>query len=137
METIVNSVNILLLLVLISSPFIILRFVNKSNIKFKFISYFTIGLIAIAMIILIFAWWSETSSIILLKHYNGYVFNPDSNSYQVSYEKVLSENIERVKTLERGIMGIGWPLKAFIFYPIYSAYLFILYFVFYFYKKSK
>ena len=127
METIVNSVNILLLLVLISSPFIILRFVNKSNIKFKFISYFTIGLIAIAMIILIFAWWSETSSIILLKHYNGYVFNPDSNSYQVSYEKVLSENIERVKTLERGIMGIGWPLKAIFMFVFFTPLIVIVY----------
>lgn len=129
MEIIVNSINILLLLGLISSPIIILRFVNKSNIKFNFISYFIIGLIVTAIISLIFAWWSDTSSIILLKHYGGYFFNPDSNSYQVSYEKVLSENIDRVKNLEMRIMGIGWPLKAIFMFTCFLPVLLVVYFL--------
>jgi hypothetical protein len=103
--------------------------VNKSNIKFNFISYFTIGLVVTAIISLIFAWWSDTSSIILLKHYDGYVFNPDSNSFQVSYEKVLSENIDRVKNLEMKIMGIGWPLKAIFMFVCFSPILIAVYFL--------
>jgi len=129
MEIIVTTINTLLLLGLISSPIIILRFVNKSNIKFNFISYFTIGLIVTAIISLIFAWWSDTSSIILLKHYDGYVFNPDSNSFQVSYEKVLPVNIDRVKNLELKIMGIGWPLKAIFMFVCFSPILLVVYFL--------
>ena len=129
MEIIVNTINTLLLLGLILSPIIILKFVNKSNIKFNFISYFTIGLIMTAIISLIFAWWSDTSGIILLKHYDGYVFNPDSNSFQVSYEKVLPENIERVKSLEMRIMGIGWPLKAVFMFVCFSPILLAVYFL--------
>lgn len=129
MEIIVTTINTLLLVGLIFSLIIILRFVNKSNIKFNFISYFTIGLIVTAIISLIFAWWSDTSSIILLKHYDGYVFNPDSNSFQVSYEKVLSENIERVKSLEMKIMGIGWPLKAVFMFVYFSPIVLVVYFL--------
>ncbi len=129
MEIIVTTINTLLLLGLIFSPIIILRFVNKSNIQFNFISYFTIGLVVTAIISLIFAWWSDTSSIILLKHYDGYVFNPDSNSFQVSYEKVLSENIDRVKSLEMKIMGIGWTLKAIFMFVCFSPILLAVYFL--------
>jgi hypothetical protein len=129
MEIIVNIINTLLLLGLISSPIIILRFVNKSNMKFNFISYFTLGLIVTVIISLIFVWWSDASTIILLKHYDGYVFNPDSDSFQVSYEKVLSENIERVKRLEMRIMGIGWPLKAVFMFAFFSTMLLPVYFL--------
>jgi hypothetical protein len=126
-EILVDAINILLLLLLVSSPIIIVRFLNKSTIKFKFISYFTIGLFVTAIIILFFAWWSATSKIILLKHYDAYFFNPDSNSYQVSYEKVSAENSERVKSLETGIMGIGWPLKAIFMFVCFLPILVIVY----------
>jgi hypothetical protein len=129
MEIIVNTINIILLLGFILSPILILRFVNKSNIKFNFISYFAIGLIVTAIISLIFAWWSNTSNIMLLRHYDGYVFNPDSNSYQVSYEKVLSENIDEVKSLEMSLMGIGWPLKAIFMFVCFSPILLVIYFL--------
>lgn len=129
MEIIVKTLNILLLLVLFLSPIFILRFVNKSNFDINFISYFVIGLIVTAIISFIFAWWSNTSNIILLKQYGGYVFNPDSNSYQVSYEKVSSQNIDKVKSLEMSIMGIGWPLKAIFMFVSFSPILFLVYFI--------
>lgn len=34
-------------------------------------------------------------------------------------------------------MGIGWPLKAYIFYPFYFPYLLIVYFGMYFFKKNQ
>jgi hypothetical protein len=127
METIVTTINIVLLIGLILSPIIILRHINRSDNKFKFLTYLPIGLIMIGLFSLIFAWWSYTSTILLLKHYNGYVFNPDSNGYQVSYEKVLSENIDKVKSLEMEIMGIGWPLKAYFMFVYIYPILFIVY----------
>jgi hypothetical protein len=128
MEITVNFINIILLITLISSPIIILKFVNKSSIKFNFISYLTIGFVTTAIITLIFAWWGYESNILLLKHYDGYWYNPDSGGYQVKYEKVLPENIERVKILERSHMGIGWPLKAIFMFVFFSPILLVVYF---------
>ena len=129
MEIIVTAISLLLFAGLLLSPIIILRLVNKSNNKFKFISYLTIGLIAIAIIALIFDWWNDTSTIILLKHYNGYDINPDSESSQVYYDNVLPENIDRVKSLEISLMGIGWPLKSIFLFVYFSPYLLIVYFL--------
>lgn len=93
MELIVTIVSLILLLVLVLCPVFILKRVNKSRFKYKFIVYLTIGILTTTIIALAFAWWSYTSNIILLKHYNAYVFNLDSNSYQVSFEKVLPQKI--------------------------------------------
>ena len=75
----------------------------------------------------IFAWWTDYSNILLLKHYNGYVYNPDSDGYQIEYDNVLPENLERVKSLEIRVMGIGWSLKAIMSFVFYSPYLLIVY----------
>ena len=42
-------------------------------------------------------------------------------------QNVEPENLDRVKKLRTSIMGIGWPLKAFMFYPFYFVYLVIVY----------
>ncbi|MNR36563.1 hypothetical protein D3C85_1544930 [compost metagenome] len=47
----------------------------------------------------------------------------------MSYEKVLPENIERVKSLEMRIMGIGWPLKAVFMSVCFSPILLAVYFL--------
>lgn len=127
METIVTAINIVLLIGLILSLIIILKHINRSDNIFKFLTYLSIGLIIIGLFSLVFAWWSNTSNILLLKHYNGYIFNPDSNGYQVSYENVKPENLERVKALEKNIMGIGWALKAIFMFVFISPILFIIY----------
>ena len=72
MEIIITTISLLIFIALVISPIIILKLVNKSNNKFKFITYLTIGLIVIAIISLIFGWWNDKSTIILLEHYNGY-----------------------------------------------------------------
>ncbi|MES2240102.1 MAG: hypothetical protein V4497_07565 [Bacteroidota bacterium] len=127
MEIIVTTISLLLFVGLLLCPIIILRFLNNSNNKLKFISYLTMGLIVTAIISLIFGWWAHTSTIILLKHYDGYYINPDSNSGQVYYDKVLPENIDRVKSLEKSHMGVGWPLKSIFLFVFSSLYLLIVY----------
>ena len=127
MEIIVTTIYILLLLGLLLTPIIILRFTSNSNGKFKFLKYLTFSLAAVAIFAIIYGWGTHTSTIILLKHYNAYAVNPDSNSGQVYYEKVLPENIERVKVLDRKLMGIGWPLKSIFLFVLFSPYLFVIY----------
>jgi hypothetical protein len=134
MEIVITVVSLILFVGLILSPILILRLVNKSSIKFKFIAYLIIGLIATAIISLTFAWWVYTSDIMLLKHYG---YNIDGMSEPEYYGKVLPENIDRVKSLEISIMGIGWPLKAIMAFVFYSPYLLIVYFLTYLIGKKK
>lgn len=46
----------------------------------------------------------------LLENY-GYQFDGDNIE---KYKNVSNENLPLVKKLEIGIMGIGWPVKAFL-----------------------
>lgn len=137
MEILITTVNFLILVGFILSLIFMFRFINKSNIKFKIIVFMTFGVILLAIFSFVFAWWVNTSNIILLKNYGGYVFNTDSNSYQVSYEKVLPKNLERVIALEKGIMGIGWPLKAVFMTFYFSPILIVVYFLNYFINRKR
>ena len=71
----------------------------------------TIGILVTALLTLAFAWWSVTADEMLLAHYG---YNIDGMNETEFYGKVAPENMERVKSLETSIMGIGWPLKAII-----------------------
>ncbi|MBK6819711.1 MAG: hypothetical protein IPG85_09080 [Bacteroidetes bacterium] len=134
MEIITTVVSLLLFVGLILSPIIILRLVYKSNIKLKFISYLTIGLIVTAIIVLAFAWWTYKSDIMLLKYYG---YNIDAKNETEFYGKVLPENMDRVKSLKTSIMGIGWPLKAFMTFVFYTPFLLIVYFFSYLIGKNR
>lgn len=127
MEIIIIIISLLLFVGVLVSPIILLSLINKSNNRFKFITYLIIGLILIAINSIIFGWWPDESTIILLKHYDAYYINPDSNSYQVYYEKVLPENIDRVKMLDRRHMGVGWPLRSIVLFFFSSFYLLFIY----------
>lgn len=114
--------NFLILVGYFLGILIISKHINNSKIKFKIIYYLILSLLCSAIFSFVFAWWNNASNIMLLKHYDAYFLNPDSNSYQVSYDKVILENIKEVEKLEKSIMGIGWPLKAIFmlvfFFPI-------------------
>lgn len=73
---------------------------------------------------LIFAWWSHESDLILLKHYG---YNIDGMSESDFFGNVLPENMDKVKRLEISIMGIGWPLKAIFGFVMTIPYLAIVY----------
>lgn len=71
--------------------------------------YSLIGLSVLGVLMLIFAWWSNESNLILLKHFG---YNIDGMSETEFFGNVLPENMDKVKRLETSVMGIGWPVKA-------------------------
>lgn len=71
-----------------------------------------------------FAWWADTSDLILLKHYG---YDIEGMNEKEFYGKVAPENMDKVRSLETSIMGIGWPLKAIMTFIFYSPYILIVY----------
>lgn len=134
MEILTTIVSFILLGGLIVSPFLILYGLNRRNAKYKFIAYLTIGIIITATITLTFAWWADTSNQILLSQY-GYNFDAMNDTER--FAMVTPENMKRVKSIEISMMGIGWPLKAFMAYVFYSPYLLIAYLIVYLVKRNK
>lgn len=129
MEFLIDAITFTLFGGLLISPILLLRFINRTNINYKFITYLTIGIILTAIVAFVFAWWAYTSDLLLLKHYG---YDIDGMTETEFYGKVLPENMEKVKSLETSIMGIGWPLKAILTFIFYSPYLLIVYGVTYF-----
>ncbi len=124
MEVLFMIISFAILVGLILSPILIIRRLNKLNIKFKFVTYIIIGIVATSIITFIFAWWGYKSNRILLNHYGYNIDGMGENEY---YGNILPENLDRVKSLEKNIMGIGWPLKAIMSYIFYCPYLLIIY----------
>jgi hypothetical protein len=104
------------------------------NLKNKFILYLIFGIIITAFLTLTIGWWSSFSNKMLLSHY-GYNF--DAMNDVERFKNVAFKNLDEVKQLEINMLGIGWPLKAFMFYTIYLPYLIIVYLATYFIKKEK
>jgi hypothetical protein len=134
MEILIDIIDFSLFVGLIISPIFLLRQIKKTQIKFKFITYLTLGLILTAIIVFAFAWWTDTSNLILLKHYG---YNIDGMNETEFYGNVLPENMDKVNSLVTSIMGIGWPLKAILTFVFYSPYLLIVYFIFHLIRKNK
>ena len=63
----------------------------------------------------------------LLSHY-GYDYYGMNDTEK--YGNVSPENMESVKKLEISMLGVGWPVKAFMGYVIYSPYLIVVYLMF-------
>lgn len=132
METLTFVISIILLIGLISSPIILFIKLRKS--MFNFWTYLGLGLVITAGITLTFAWWADYSDKLLLNHY-GYDFEA-MNDFE-RYGNVKSENLEKVKQIETGYFGIGWPLKAIMTYVFYSPYLMIVYLIGVSFRKLK
>jgi hypothetical protein len=126
MEILVKIVSLGLLVGLILAPILILAKLNKLNIRYKFVAFLTLTLIITSILTFLFAWWVDTSNEILLSHY-GYDFDALNDADR--FQDVSEGNNERVKQLETGRMGIGWPLKAFMIYMVYSPYLLVIYLI--------
>lgn len=134
MEIGTKIITLILLLSLIASPILIINRLYKLNLKNKFIIYLISGIIITAFLTLTIGWWSSFSNKMLLSHY-GYNF--DAMNDVERFKNVAFKNLDEVKQLEINMLGIGWPLKSFMFYTIYSPYLIIVYLVTYFIKKRK
>jgi len=125
MEILLKIISFVLLVSLVIFPIFILKQLKKRKTKNVFILYLIISLIITFILILIIAWWSNFSNKLLLSHL-GYDFEAMNDIQR--FQNVASENLDKVKKLRISTMGIGWPLKAFIFYPFYLPYLLIVYF---------
>ena len=125
MEILLKIISFVLLVSLVIFPIFILKQLKKRKTKNVFILYLIISLLITFILILIIAWWSNFSNKLLLSHL-GYDFEAMNDIQR--FQNVASENLDKVKKLRIAMMGIGWPLKAFIFYPFYLPYLLIVYF---------
>lgn len=127
MEIFTNIISLMLILGLFLVPIIIYILIKKINFKkFDFLRYLIFGTIITAAIMWTFAWWADYSDQLLLSNY-GYDFDAMNNSDR--FVKVKSENLERVKQLEIGYFGIGWPLQAILAFVLYFPYLLIVYLI--------
>ncbi len=125
METLTTIISFLLLLGLIAIPIILFVAIKKwYRLKFDFMTYLILGLILTAGIMWTFAWWGDYSDQLLMSYY-GYDFYAMNNTER--FANVEPENLEKVKQLEIGYFGIGWPLKAIISSVFYSPYVLIVY----------
>lgn len=125
MEILTTTLSIILLLSLIFLPILIFNKIKKGSfIKLDLINYIILGLTITGSIIFIYAWWANFSDQLLLSHY-GYNFDA-MNKFE-RYKEVAIENMKRVKQLEIGYYGIGWPLQAIAFTFLYLPYLLIVY----------
>jgi hypothetical protein len=135
MEILTTIISFSLLIALLSSPILILIGLKRRKIeKYKFLTYLTLGIIITSIITLTFGWWSDTSNELLLSYY-GYDF--DAMNENERFANVSTDNLERVKSLEISMMGIGWPLKTIITFAAYSPYLLIVYLVTYLIRKNQ
>jgi hypothetical protein len=126
MEILVKIVSLGLLAGLILAPILILVKLNRLNIRYKFVAFLTLTLIVTSILTILFAWWVDTSNETLLSHY-GYDFDGLNDAKR--FQDISAENNERVRQLEAERMGIGWPLKAFMIYMVYSPYLLVVYLI--------
>jgi hypothetical protein len=127
MKALITIISIALIIGLISTPIFLFYVVKKLSLtKFNFLTYLTLGVIITAGITLVFAWWADYSDQLLMSHY-GYDFDAMNDTER--FGKVQGDKLEKVKQLEIGYFGIGWPLKAIMSYVFYSPYLLIVYLV--------
>jgi hypothetical protein len=134
MEKLIAFVSFSLFVGILLCPILLLRKIKKTRIRYKFLTYLTIGLFLNAIIVFVFAWWNYTSDIILLEHYG---YDIDGMNETEFYGNVIPENMDKVKSIQRSIMGIGWPLKAIFAFVFCSPWIIVVYFVFYLTDKIK
>lgn len=134
MEKLITLVSFSLFVGILLCPILLLRKIKTTKIRYKFLAYLTIGLFLNAVIVLVFAWWSYTSDLMLLEHYG---YDIDGMNEAEFYGNVIPENIDKVKSIQRSIMGIGWPLKAIFAFVFCSPWIIVVYFVFYLTDKIK
>ena len=134
MEKLITLVSFSLFVGILLCPILLLRKIKTTKIRYKFLAYLTIGLFLNAVIVLVFAWWSYTSDLMLLEHYG---YNIDGMNEAEFYGNVIPENMDKVKSIQRSIMGIGWPLKAIFAFVFCSPWIIVVYFVFYLTDKIK
>ncbi|MDO5666064.1 MAG: hypothetical protein Q4G63_12535 [Bacteroidia bacterium] len=125
MEFFTRVIDLLFFITIIALPFLVFIALRNLNRRQQIVYYFLIGIILSSLLIYFFAWWVDASNIILLKYYG---YNLQGINIVESYENVLPQNIQKVKNIEKSLMGIGWPLKAIFGFIIFIPYLLAVFF---------
>lgn len=120
MATLITISNFLILGLLLIAPILILIILKRLKLKRTLIFYSAIGLTVFGVLMLMFAWWSQKSDLMLLKHYG---YNIDGMNNAEFLGNVLPENMDKVRRLETKIKGIGWPVKAIFGFVMTIPYL--------------
>ena len=114
MELLTTVTILLLWLILFVLPILLYKiFTNR---KCGFTLFLITSLIIGGGVIILAAWWSNYSDLLLLEHYG---YNIDGMNHEEFYGNVATENLQKVQELERSISGVGWQVKAVLFYPYY------------------
>ncbi len=134
MNSLLSFFTIVLLLILVLFQIIIVLKLNQIKNKNIYIISLILSLLVAFGLVFLIAWWGYFSDKILLSNY-GYDFEAMNDIER--YLNVSKENFEKVKELERSMGGIGWPLKAILFYFVfYLPYFLIVHLFNYFIKKN-
>lgn len=104
METLIMIINFLAIGMIITAPFLIYTMLKRTNITRFSICYFLMGIVLSGLMICVFAWWRDFSNIILLRYYG---YNMQGVSTYELYKNVLPKNVQKVKDIEKSVMGIG------------------------------
>jgi hypothetical protein len=134
MEILIKAITFTLLFLLFASPLFVTYGLSKLNRKNNFVAYIVLGIVTTFILTWILGWWSSFSNDLLLSHY-GYDFEAMNNFER--FKNVANVNLERVKSLETSMMGIGWPLKVIMSYIFYSPIFSIIYLAVYFFKRNQ
>lgn len=134
MEFLTRCLSFLLLIGILIVPFFVLIKLKKNSGVSKFFIFLIISLITLFLLMVLTAWWVNTSNEMLLNYYG---YDVDAMNTINRFKNVSVENMEKVKEIEGNRMGIGWPLKAILGFIVSSPYLLIVYLINYIYTKYK
>lgn len=124
MEFFLKTITFILFAILIIWPIVLLNTLQKRKFNNVLLSYSAISIISTFLLFLAVAWWVYYSNEILMSHYG---FDFDAMNFTEGLKNVTSENTTKINLLHKNRLGIGWPLKAFLSFPLYIPYLLFVY----------
>lgn len=124
MAIFINLVSLVVILIIFLSPYLVIYGLTYFNLKYRFLLYVLIQIMLLAIEVFIWAWWVDYSNNYLIEYYG---YNWDWMNEREIYANVLPENMSKVKSLERSLFGIGWPLKAMFGFVMFIPYIPVAY----------
>ena len=127
MEMLVDCVLLLIFLALCGSIFFLVRKIQRSTVRFKFLWFIGISYIISLVFIVSIAAWLYYSNHWLMEYY-GCDFSMDLPE---RFAQVAPENVKRVEQLDMSIHGLAWPFRAIMTHNAYILYMLLIYSIYY------
>ncbi len=134
MEVLFNALKIAILLAIVASSWFVIIILRKLKWKLHFLSFLLLGMLLSFFLTALLGWWSDFSNDLLLCNY-GYDFEAMNAIDRIA--NVPEADLDKVKSLERNRMGMGWPVKVLFTYVFGSPVLLILYIGVFYFRKAK